>query len=552
MTLTVGEILDDIPLFSDAICLAGRNGLSHQVKWTHIINDTEVTPWVSDGDLLLSTGQGIYQDENAQKKFVFDCIQAGLCGVIFAIGKYLTEIPQSVLRIAEENDFPLITIQYSVRFVDITYSIHERILSDKKNLTEKVFKIHDILTNLVVEGCSLEKFATTMADILNRSVTIEDMELKILAYSLLGPTDEVRSRSIKEGYTPPEVVSYLRKLGVFERIQKDPKPQYLKPIPAMGIKFERIVAPILIGDQLFGYIWIIANGDSLTQLDYLAIERGAIVAALILSRDLAVYEAEQRGKSKIIDQLIDTEASEFAFETNEIIERLGMSGEYQIINVVNIQEELNPIRTLSQFLTEKIKKTGFQVTIIERAKSLLIIYNNSKTEPIEKIIGFLLTFAKQNGQNWIIGISQVTNSIESFKKAFHEGVDAARIGMIFSKAEPSSWYYEKLGFLIWLIDTPIEVINSNHYYRIVESMHQYDDERSADIVKTLEIYFSTFANAQETAKILFIHRNTLRQRLKKIHDIWSIDFDDSLELLNLFYAIKAFQIKHRRKSLFGN
>ena len=552
MSLTIGEILDDISLFSAANCIAGKNGLGHQVKWTHIINDSDVVSWVSEGDLLLSNGQGISKDEAAQKKFIFDCIQTGLCGVVFAIGKYLNRIPESVIRIAEENDFPIITIPYSIRFVDITHAIHERILSDKNNLTEKVFKIHDVLTNLVVEGCSLEKFASTMASILNRSVTIEDMELKILAYSLVGPTDEVRSRSIKEGYTPPEVVSYLRKLGVFERIQKDPKPQYLKPIPAMGIKFERIVAPILIGDQLFGYIWIIANGDSLTQLDYLAIERGAIVAALILSRDLAVYEAEQRGKSKIIDQLIDADSNDLTFEADEIIERLGMSGDYQIINVVNIQEELNPIRTLSQFLTEKLKKTGFQPTIIERTKSLLIIFNTSKTENIEKFTEFLLNFAKQNDQHWVIGISQITNSIENFKKAFHEGSDASRIGMIFGKNEPSCWYYEKLGFLIWLIDTPLDVINANHYYRIVESMHQYDDERNADIVKTLEIYFSTFANAQETARILFIHRNTLRQRLKKIHDIWNMDFEDSLEMLNLFYAIKAFQIKHRRKRMLIN
>jgi PucR family transcriptional regulator, purine catabolism regulatory protein len=552
MSLTINEILEDIPLFSEAVCVAGMNGLNNQVKWTNIINDLEIIPWVREGDLILTNGQGIDEDETAQKKYINEIIQAGIAGVVFSTGRYIEKIPECMVNIAEENDLPLITIPYTAHFAEITQDIHERILREKNKLTEKVFKIHDILTNLVVEGCSLEKFATTMANILNRSITIEDLDLKILAYSLIGPTDEVRSRSIQEGYTPPEVVSYLRKLGVFERVQKDPKPQYLKPIPAMGIKYERIVAPILIGEQLFGYIWIIANDESLTQLDYMAIERGAIVAALVLSRDLAVYEAEQRGKSKIIDHLIDPDANELSFQAEEITERLGMSGDYQIINILNIQEEFTPIRSLSQFLAEKIKKSKFQATIIERTKSLIIIVNALKPENTEKFVEFLLSFARQNDQNWVVGISQIANSIDNFKKAFNEGVDASRIGMILGKGEPSFWYYKKLGFLTWLIDTPLEIIHVNHYYRIVESMSQYDYERGSEILKTLEIYFSTFANAQETAKLLFIHRNTLRQRLKKVHEIWDIQFDDSLEMLNLFYAIKAFQIKNRRKRMISN
>jgi purine catabolism regulator len=547
MSLTVREILENIPLFAEAKCVCGKTSLSNIVNWTHIINDSDVVSWVHEGDLLLTTAQGIYQDSTAQKKFILDVIQAGLSGLVISTGHYFNEVPTQILNIAEENNIPVITIPYEVRFVDITQAIHERILRDKNNLTERVFKIHDVLTNLVVEGCGLEKFAETLASILNRSVTIEDPNLKILAYSLVGPTDAVRTRTIEMGYTPTEVVNYLRKLGVFERIQKDPKPQYLKPIPAMGIKFERIVAPILIGDQLFGYIWIIANGDSLTQLDYLAIERGAIIAALITSRDMAVYEAEQRGKSKIIDHLIDPETSELSLQSDEIVERLGMSGDYQIINIQNTKDKINEKHTYIPLLNEQIKQHGFQATVIDRAKSLLLILNTSNEKNTFRFLQLLLKFSVDSDLNWIIGVSQITSTIDQFRKAFHEALDATKIGIILGNEQSSYWYYSKLGFLTWIMETPTDMLSNNFYYRLVENMHQYDSERNADILKTLDIYFGTFSNAQETAKILFIHRNTLRQRLKKIQEIWNMQLDDPLEMLNLYYAIKAFQVKQKRK-----
>ncbi len=552
MQLTLREILNDTPLFKDAVCVAGHNGLNHEVKWTHIINDTDTIPWVRKNDLLITNGQGFFQDQAAQQKVLNDIIQAGLAGIIISVGKYFQEIPEALISIANQFDFPIITIPWTVRFVDLTHTIHERILKDKNTLTERVFKIHDSLTNLVVEGCGLTEFAASMANILNRSITIEDTNLKILAYSLIGPTDEVRSRSIEIGYTPPEVVSYLRKLGVFDRIQNDPKPQYLKPIPAMGIKFERIVAPILIGEQIYGYIWIIANGDSLTQLDFLAIERGAIVAALIMSRDMAVYEAEQRGKSNLIDHLIDPDATELTMQSEEILERLGVSGDFQIANIINIHDDLTPIRSISQILMEQIKKAGIKATIIERTKNLLVILNSTNEETTLRFVELASKFAKQYEQPWIIGISSLTGSIENFRKAFNEGVDASRMGLILGNGHASTWFYSKLGFLPWVLETPKEVINSNYYYRIIESMDQYDNERGSEILKTLESYLSSFANAQEAAKNLFIHRNTLRQRLRKVDELWNIHLDDPLEMLNLLFAIKIFDLKNKRKRIIGN
>ena len=59
-------------------------------------------------------------------------------------------------------------------------------------------------------------------------------------------------------------------------------PLHIDPIPDLGMTMERIVAPIIVAHEIYGYIWIIAGDRPLTALDELAIEHAATVAALIL------------------------------------------------------------------------------------------------------------------------------------------------------------------------------------------------------------------------------------------------------------------------------
>ena len=51
-------------------------------------------------------------------------------------------------------------------------------------------------------------------------------------------------------------------------------------------------------------------------------------------------------------------------------------------------------------------------------------------------------------------------------------------------------------------------------------------------------------NAQHTARALFVHRNTLRQRISRILTDWNLDLDDPYTILNLMVAIKAWRL-HR-------
>jgi len=60
-----------------------------------------------------------------------------------------------------------------------------------------------------------------------------------------------------------------------------------------------------------------------------------------------------------------------------------------------------------------------------------------------------------------------------------------------------------------------------------------------DLLKTLEVYLDSGGNATRAAKQLFLHRNTLRQRLDRIAALLGVDLTTSERWLSLHLAVKA-------------
>ena len=67
----------------------------------------------------------------------------------------------------------------------------------------------------------------------------------------------------------------------------------------------------------------------------------------------------------------------------------------------------------------------------------------------------------------------------------------------------------------------------------------YDLKHGTELVKTLEVYFNNCRNSANTARDLFIHRNTLLYRLEQISKILDLDLNNNEQVLIIQLALKA-------------
>jgi purine catabolism regulator len=540
MPLTIEQALDEISFLKSAKVVAGRENLKNVIRWTHIIDHPDVLPWVQEGYLLLTTAFSLMLTPEIQKDFILHLAEKKLTGMMINVGRYMGEIPEGMVAAAQEYKFPLIALPWEINFTDVTYAIHERIINEQYALSQQVFLIHEALTEVVIKGGGLDSLANQLADLLHRSVTIEDASYSILAYKSIDPIDYVRSRSIAEGHTPAEVIAYHKMQGLYDRLRVERRPQKVDPIPEIGLTFERVVAPIIVGPQLLGFIWVIATDHPLTDLDFLAIERGASVAALILSRKQAVYEAEQRVKNQLFDSLLDPLSSTDINSLSEELQILRLSSGYQVIVLESSSKQ--PQITQAKIIENCIASEGVNALVVERGGRLIAIFASESNDIALKLAELIITKGDESNCKFEIGISSRVIGAGQFRSAYEEALNALQIGISVSP-ERGAWSSDNLGYLISLFHSSEDLRTASYYQSLITLLAKYDEKHETDLLTTLKTYIDQLGNAHQAADNLFIHRNTLYQRLGKISDLCQIDLKDILTIVNLYLALKEWSIK---------
>ena len=98
-----------------------------------------------------------------------------------------------------------------------------------------------------------------------------------------------------------------------------------------------------------------------------------------------------------------------------------------------------------------------------------------------------------------------------------------------------------------LFEKIIDNLDDNIKKRIGDRFNYAFSKLDEDIIKTIEVFFNLDLNLSESAKALYVHRNTLIYRLEKIQKYTSYDirkFNDAVLFKIAFFIWKEKNIKH--------
>lgn len=137
------------------------------------------------------------------------------------------------------------------------------------------------------------------------------------------------------------------------------------------------------------------------------------------------------------------------------------------------------------------------------------------------------TFLTETGKEVFIGISEPHDDLISIPEAFEEARNAINVGRIYH-GNRSIFVYRNLLLERFLNEVSPEmsgVYNSRIFNR--KTARLFNEE----MVHTIETFFDNSLNLSETARKLYIHRNTLVYRLEKVQRAIGLDlrnFDDAV------------------------
>jgi GAF domain-containing protein len=141
-----------------------------------------------------------------------------------------------------------------------------------------------------------------------------------------------------------------------------------------------------------------------------------------------------------------------------------------------------------------------------------------------------------------IGRSDPRVGVGAGGDSLREAGDAAQIAAALMGEQGGALAYGELGAYRYLVRLPMADVPNDPQCQAIQRLTGYDRRRRTQLVETLERYLRDRRSIATTARALYIHPNTLRQRLERIENVTGLDLAAE-DLLSLELAIKLVRLR---------
>jgi sugar diacid utilization regulator/putative methionine-R-sulfoxide reductase with GAF domain len=299
-----------------------------------------------------------------------------------------------------------------------------------------------------------------------------------------------------------------------ERRASDPEPgtarrtlalAELGPELARGGRSRRLAIPLVANGELIGLL--VAEGSS-------RIELGRAVASQVAVGIKKVQVIEQLTEKNLIKDFFEELAGGRPRGNLEgRAARLGCDlTEPHLVLVAEPADE-----TLDRALHQVAPGSLF-----DRREDSIRALIRLKTTNAEPFLERLRQVHDELGRPVSVGVSSVCRGEATFADGFAEAQQAL-LGTMVLRGGPAVLAYEELGAYKYLLRVALDGGIRDGTVDAVSRLAEYDAQRGSQLVTTLEEFLRRHGNISATSEALFVHPNTLRQRLRRIAELSGLD-----------------------------
>ncbi len=420
---------------------------------------------------------------------------------------------------------------------------YKRIESQKMSL-QKTLHVNEQLSKSLVEDNSLATLVRILGENFNLGVVMEDRKFYIL-----------ESYGIHDGYAltdaAKEKIRSEQTLTQAERAKCTHLSFIESPYP-----HERLIAPILIKNKVFGYLSFIKENGKFSEAELLSLERTAAICSIKLLNDMTSLEAERRMMNHFIDELLREDAQERNLnyrlnlmgynllephyvlladikfterEINQDMEEYKMNTEKQLMEVIH--------QFLQKYDTKgivSIKRNQIIVLLplrcLQQAQIKLQAWCASLVEEIER---------KHQKNGVTIGVSALCRKISDYKRGYDEAGKAIQIAKL-AHEKNKIVSFEELGLFSRIFGSDNAGDLKALAVQRLSGIKNYDEKYKTELLPTLYRFLENQGSIQKTSRAMNASIGSIRYRLKRIKEISNIDVHHSKDFFEAHLALQVF------------
>lgn len=514
--------------------VGGQRGLDREVRWVITLRPRPPgLVGLKGGELVLVSADTLHalDDRLTLARALDQLSQAGVAAVAARGG-----IDHSAMARADALGFPLLSVPTDASLSQ-TEQAALRLLADRQAETAELTRqVQQQLTELLIAGHGLPAIVDRLAVLTRRAVAVEDSSgVRQLSGAAVTLPDRAQVMDALER-TRPRLFAWID--GRRVPAADPPTQRFRLELDGIG----RIVAPIAADDGALAFLSLIAPHESLGRVDALSASQGATVCALVLARERAVLQAEDRLRRDVVTDLLSG-----AFTSDSALleraERLGFNLAVPHLPIalrVSTEAPATAPRShdLVSSLVRELGRLGVAAPIGVLGDTIGLAHPLDGAEPAV-VAGRVHRLAAQvSGRVVSAGVGRAGIGPAAIAQGYREA-DRALVIARRLFAPGTLTFFQNLGVhrLLLALDGHPEL--GAFYEETLAAIDQYDRSNRSELLPTLEAFFAADNSLAETAARLHLHRNTVAYRLRRIEQISGHQLSDPETRLALHLGLRV-------------
>lgn len=523
--------------------LAGDTSQNTPVTGINIMDNPDTVPWLAEGALILSTGY-LFTDSKLTENLIQNLAEKGCSGLGIKMNRYLKELPPSMLKQAEELHFPIFDIPFSSSMDQIANLVYRKLYEDEMSETQRLSVLYRDISECVLKKQKLSKLLPIIGNAVSCSVFLTNDSFEILEYTLSDtfPYD-FPFTFCRDSYTlfSEADISYLKNNPDDRHL-----PLITHSVAAYGEVLEFQLFPLVSRNALLGFLVLLKDKNtSVSSYDFVMNIRSILCISLM--NHTILTEAERSGRDVFFQNLLSGN-----LKTKQEIEPLCLQNHFdfkknRLCIVFSIPEYENMTiakrraferKIFSLFDEELDSPAGSVIKTVFQTHFILFLYltkDYSQKEASEYGLKTALKLIHVLHQENIIvsaGVSKYASGASTIFSCYTQALQSLEIGkLLHPKDTCFSYFNDQIyhSFITHYTNSELQEI----YDETLGILESYDTDNQAELMLTLSTYLKCLGNITQTAKELFIHRNTMFYRLDQIRELLHLDFDNKNDMYTI-------------------
>ncbi len=525
--LSLRYLLGDL----DVRLAAGAEGLDSAVRWVHISELEDPTPWLSGGELLLTTGMQL-TDAERQREYVARLAGHGLAGLGLGTGFAHETVPEPLVEAAEEHGFPLFEVPYELPFIALTEKAFTHLVNEQYAVLRRALAAHERLERIVLSEQGLDGVAAALATLIGGPAMVFDGRGELLAsHAGRAPVDP-DARRPRRGAARARPRRRAARLRPRRRLEGR----------TLALPVMRMAGADGRGGEGAPQAWLVAAkaDGSLTEFDRLTLHQAVTIVALELLRRRMADDTERRLAGDVLTALVSGELG--GADLARRLEPFGLQDRAGML----VLAPPRPVKAAVEDALARAVRDEAPAGLVAgtgRFSCALLAPPRGDDEELFALAERLRArVAREIGADLPAGAGRAAPAGDA-RRTFHEARCALEARALAGHGNGSVAggvaTYRDLGSFQLLLSLQDDEALRLFCDSILAPIEEGEGAYGGELMRSLEAFIECNGQWERAARQLYCHRHTLRYRIRRVEELTGRSLDSARDRIDFWLALRG-------------